>query len=163
MLHLSLLPFVLFAEHMSLAQLPCHLTAPQEEMALPVLRAINGPDGCSPSLSYSLFPSFLFLFYFLFLFSQPTPTFFSLDMNPSFKHSLIFFFEIWPNLQCHSNIILLALWGLTRLLNMFTEKVWHRVSVRVCIKIKRVVCMRGMLPDKHCVNTAKLELQSCFQ
>lgn len=91
MLHLSLLPFVLFAEHMSLAQLPCHLTAPQEEMALPLLRAINGPDGCSPSLSYSLFPSFLFLFYFLFLFSQPTPTFFSLDMNPSFKHSLIFF------------------------------------------------------------------------
>lgn len=83
MLHLSPLPFVLFAEHMSLAQLPCHLTAPQEEMTLPLLRAINGPDGYFPFNFHSLF-----LLYFLVLFSHPYLTYFSLDINPSFLSTL---------------------------------------------------------------------------
>lgn len=147
MLHLSLLPFVLFAEHMSLAQLPCHLTAPQEEMALPLLRAINSPDGYSPSLSYSFSPSFLFP-YFLILFFHSSPTNFLFSGYESFLSAFFNFEGVWPNLQCHSIIILLAqlLWMRC---TSFTYHVYRESVTPGYIKIKRFLCMRNTLPDKY--------------
>lgn len=165
MLHLSLLPFVLFAEHMSLAQLPCHLTAPQEEMALPLLRAINGPDGYSPSFSCSLSFLFLFALFWEFCFLTLLPLISFLWIWILFSASFNFggFGIICSVTQMTFCWLSLSGWGLPLLLNIFTEKVWRWVSVRVYINIKRVVYMRSTLWDKHWVNTAKLELQSCFQ
>lgn len=162
MLHLSLLPFVLFAEHMSLAQLPCHLTAPQEEMALPPLGAINGPDGYSPSFSCSLSILSLCHLFFLFLLSHPSPTHFFFWIWILSFFTFGGFGLICSVTQASFCWLIHSGCGVNLLLTMFTEKVWHQDSVQGCIKIKTFLCMRNMLPDKHWVNTAKL-LQSCFQ